>query len=356
MQPKISIVIPVYSGGLLLQPAIESILSQSLQEFEIVLVDNNAARETKQIAQIYADKYPNTIRLLHEPIQGLCAARNTGIRSAKGEFIALLDDDDMMMPERLEKQSRVAEENPDASIIFCGQNNIERNTDILLEENVFGAQSQWKELETLVKKALSVVLKDRNTELFRFSVPSTMFFSKEKALKAGLFDTRMDPYYGEDDDFCIRMFFEGDFLMTPEVLISYRIRSRLENKIKSPDFIPFSLKQFNKLYQLMWENLGSEDKRSKEIFRDIAILELQEAFRRIVRFANNPMDRKLVQILSYRIWKMAPFNPAYAKQLLKTFFPTRYYPRLFWFGTFRSGKLSPPMPPEFVREIFQIPS
>ncbi len=161
MQPKISIVIPVYSGGLLLQPAIESILSQSLQEFEIVLVDNNAARETKQIAQIYADKYPNTIRLLHEPIQGLCAARNTGIRSAKGEFIALLDDDDMMMPERLEKQSRVAEENPDASIIFCGQNNIERNTDILLEENVFGAQSQWKELETLVKKALSVVLKDR---------------------------------------------------------------------------------------------------------------------------------------------------------------------------------------------------
>lgn len=352
--PVVSVVVPIYSGGALLAPTIESVLCQTFQDFEIILVDNNASEETKSIARDYAQKHPHRIRILNEPIQGNPSARNTGIRSAKGRYIALLDDDDLMLPRRLEKQLQCAETHPEASMILCGQNNIDRNTGRLIEGHIFGAQGEWKKLETLVKMAFSIKLKNRNTDSFHFSIPSTMFFPKEKAIEAGIFDTRMNPYYGEDDDFCIRMFFQGPFIMTQDVLASYRIRTGSENKFKHADFILFSLTQFHKLYQLMWGNLGSEDQRSRSIFQKISAFEIEEALRRIVRFANNPKDKKLVQILAFRIWKTSPFQFRFIKMLIKSFCPTKYFPRLFWFDTFRPGRLEPPISSDFVREIFQI--
>lgn len=355
MPPVVSVVIPIYSGGALLAPTIESVLCQTFQDFEIILVDNNASEETKTIARDYAQKYPQCIRMLNEQIQGIPSARNTGIRSAKGRYIALLDDDDLMLPRRLEKQLQCAETHPEASMILCGQNNIDRNTGRLIEGNIFGAQGEWKKLESLVKMAFSVKIKNRNTDSFHFSIPSTMFFPKEKAIKAGIFDIRMNPYFAEDDDFCIRMFFLGSFIMDQDVLISYRIRTGSENKIKSADFILFSLTQFNKLYQLMWENLGCADQRSRSIFQKISAFEMEEALRRIVRFANNPKDKKLVQILALRIWKTSPFQFRFIKMVIKSFCPYQYFPRLFWFDTFRPGRLEPPISSSFVREIFQIP-
>ena len=355
MSPVVSVVIPIYSGGALLAPTIESVLCQTFQDFEIILVDNNASEETKTIARDYAHKYPHCIRILNEQVQGNPSARNTGIRSAKGRYIALLDDDDLMLPGRLEKQLQCAETHPEASMILCGQNNIDRNTGHLIEDNIFGAQGEWKKLEALVKIAFSIKLKNRKIDSFQFSIPSTMFFLKEKALQAGLFDIRMNPYYAEDDDFCIRMFCQGPFQMVSETLTSFRVRTGFENKLKSPNFILFSLTQFNKLYQLMWENLGCADQRSRSIFQKISAFEMEEALRRIVRFANNPKDKKLVQILALRIWKTSPFQFRFIKMVIKSFCPYQYFPRLFWFDTFRPGRLEPPISSSFVREIFQIP-
>ena len=354
MSVEVSVVIPCCSGGELLGEAVESVLGQTLKNVEILLVDNNASDDTRRVAESFAKKYPDRITVLQEHTQGVCSARNTGIRAAKGRYIALLDDDDLMFPDRLEKQLQCAENHPEAAMILCGQNNIDRTTGRLLEENVLGAQGTWQELESLVRKAFMVKLRDRNAEFFRFSIPSTMFFAKDTALKAGLFDPRMNPYIAEDDVFCMRMFFEGPFELVPEPLVSYRVRTGFENKFKSSENLLFSFVQFDKMFRLMWESLGTDDPKSREIFREISAYELGQALRRIVRFAGNPKDKRMVQRLSIRLWKMRPLSMKYLKMMVKTFFPHRFLPRLFWFDGFWEGSLDPSLSP-FIDEMFRIP-
>ena len=182
MDPMISVVIPVYSGGSFLGPAIESVLKQTYQDFEIILVDNNASETTRNVGLNFVNKFPHKIKMIKENHQGVCSARNTGILSAKGKYIALLDDDDMMFPARLEKQLKVSVENPRIAMVLCGQSNFDKFSGTINEKNIFGAHGQWKKRELLVKKAFSIVLNNRNLNSFKFAFPSTMFFEKEKAL------------------------------------------------------------------------------------------------------------------------------------------------------------------------------
>lgn len=155
--PEISVVIPSYRGGSLLAEAIESVLVQSFQDFEIVLVDNNADPETKAIILRYMKEYPNRIRVFLETEQGVCSARNRGILESYGNYIALLDDDDMMTPDRLEKQRRAAIKEPDASMVVCRANYLDGKTGEILESSVIdqrGGKKEWKEMECLIQQAV----------------------------------------------------------------------------------------------------------------------------------------------------------------------------------------------------------
>ncbi len=116
--PIVSVVIPAYRSGGLLREAVESVMAQTLRDFEIILVDNNADEETKkEISQILRD-FPQNVRVLHEATQGNSSARNRGIRASRGKYVALLDDDDKMYPDRLESQVAMARDHPDATIIY----------------------------------------------------------------------------------------------------------------------------------------------------------------------------------------------------------------------------------------------
>ena len=102
--PMISVVIPAYRSGHLMKEALVSVLKQTFQDFEIVLVDNNADHETQSIISSYAKRHPEKIRALPEKTKGVCSARNRGILEFRGRFIALLDDDYIMYPDRLAAQ------------------------------------------------------------------------------------------------------------------------------------------------------------------------------------------------------------------------------------------------------------
>lgn len=78
LPPAVSVVIPCYHGKNLLAEAIESVLLQTHQDFEIVLVDNNADPESKAVMEKFRKAYPNKIRIVFEPDQGVCSARNRG--------------------------------------------------------------------------------------------------------------------------------------------------------------------------------------------------------------------------------------------------------------------------------------
>jgi glycosyltransferase involved in cell wall biosynthesis len=97
--PLISVVIPTYNRATLLSRAIRSVLAQSLQQFELLIVDDNSPDDTAAAVNAFGDERIRYIR--HDRNRGSSGARNSGIRNARTEYVAFLDDDDEYLPHTL---------------------------------------------------------------------------------------------------------------------------------------------------------------------------------------------------------------------------------------------------------------
>ena len=100
--PTVSVIIPTYNRAHLVGRAIRSVLNQTFQDFEIIVVDDGSTDNTEEVIKSFNDPRIRYIR--HEQNRGGSAARNTGIRAARGEYIAFLDSDDEWLPQKLERQ------------------------------------------------------------------------------------------------------------------------------------------------------------------------------------------------------------------------------------------------------------
>jgi glycosyltransferase involved in cell wall biosynthesis/peptidoglycan/xylan/chitin deacetylase (PgdA/CDA1 family) len=104
-----------------LAEAIESVLSQTYRDWELLLVDDGSSDGSSELAAAYAAKAPERIRCLAHPgrgNRGMSASRNLGIRHARGKYIALLDGDDVWLPRKLERQVARMEAEPDVGMLF----------------------------------------------------------------------------------------------------------------------------------------------------------------------------------------------------------------------------------------------
>ncbi|MGR9522915.1 glycosyltransferase family 2 protein [Priestia megaterium] len=114
--PLVTVLMPVYNGQKYLAEAIESILNQTYQNFEFIIIDDGSTDKSKEIIQTYNDA---RIKLICNPTNlKLIATLNKGIKLSSGKYIARMDCDDVSLPTRLEEQIKFLEENPD--IILCG--------------------------------------------------------------------------------------------------------------------------------------------------------------------------------------------------------------------------------------------
>ena len=121
-QPLVSCIIIFFNAGeKFFIEAIESIFAQTYDNWELLLADDGSTDESTSIALRYAQQYPDKVRYLeHEEHQnrGMSAARNLGIRHAKGEYIAFLDADDVWLPHKLEQQVPLLESHPEAVMLY----------------------------------------------------------------------------------------------------------------------------------------------------------------------------------------------------------------------------------------------
>jgi len=101
----VSVIIPTYNRAQLVTKAIDSVLSQTYKDFEIIVVDDGSTDNTEEVVGSFKDSRIHYIR--HKENRGGSAARNTGIKASKGEYIAFLDSDDEWLRSKLEKQLRV---------------------------------------------------------------------------------------------------------------------------------------------------------------------------------------------------------------------------------------------------------
>jgi len=114
---RISVVTPCYSAERFVGQAIQSVLDQTYQDFEIIVVDDGSTDRGPQVVQRFQDP---RIRLLSQTNAGPARARNTGVRAAAGEFLAFLDADDLALPHRFASQLAILEADPQVSVVGSG--------------------------------------------------------------------------------------------------------------------------------------------------------------------------------------------------------------------------------------------
>jgi len=107
--PKVSIIMPVHNGEKFLEESIKSALNQTYSNFELIIVNDGSTDRSSEVAQLIKDHRIKLIEVSHN--HGAAAARNTGLKHSLGEYIALLDSDDLAHPDRLETQVNFLEKN-----------------------------------------------------------------------------------------------------------------------------------------------------------------------------------------------------------------------------------------------------
>ena len=207
--PKISVIMSSYNRTQYIKEAIESILNQTYKDFEFIIIDDCSKKETQDVIENYAQNDERIIFLKNEYNMGQALTRNRGLEIAKGEYIAILDDDDISLPIRFEKQVEYMDKNPE--IILSG-------TDI----ETFGGNeisSSWVDL--FDPEIISVLINFYNP----FCASTLMFrnnFIKEHNIK---YDNSV--CHVEDYDLYRQILVAGGKISNlPQVLVKYRIHPK----------------------------------------------------------------------------------------------------------------------------------
>jgi glycosyltransferase involved in cell wall biosynthesis len=180
----VSVVIPTYNYGRYVTAAVDSALAQTYPDREILVIDDGSTDDTRDRLRPYLDR----IRYIYQDNQGLSAARNTGIRAAGGESIALLDSDDLWHPRKLEIQVEYLVRSPEIGLVASA--------------DVKDLEHGWPDVPDLCSlPAHPVTLKDLLVR-WRFG-PSSVLVRKTCFDAVGLFDTELRSV--EDRDMWIRI-------------------------------------------------------------------------------------------------------------------------------------------------------
>lgn len=194
MEPDVSVIMPVYNGGKHVREAVESILNQTFNNFELIIVNDGSTDDTGKILETY--RREDRIRVItNEKRLNQATSRNIAIKESKGEYCAIMDADDVSMPDRLAKQVCFLDSNPQVSVVGSACYDIYENGDIKRLVIKFTDDGQ-------IKRHLSLL------NLKESCIPHTTAMIRREALLAiGLYNENYAAF--EDVDLLIRMASKG---------------------------------------------------------------------------------------------------------------------------------------------------
>ena len=201
--PKVSIVIPFYNALKYLPETVETVLAQTYQDYELVIVNDGSFEDVQ--GWVKALNHPK-VRLINQENKGCSEARNVGIRQSDGEYIAFLDADDLWHPMKLEKQVKVLDEHPEAGLVYAWSDLIDERGQ--RTGRTAQATAEGKIWENLLEENL----------VGGGSIP---LIRRSCLEKTSLFDTDLISFL-EDWDLWLRLAPITEFRVVPEVLMYYR--------------------------------------------------------------------------------------------------------------------------------------
>ena len=204
-QINVSVIIPTYNRARYVSKAIDSVLTQTYTNFEIIVVDDGSTDNTKSVL----DPYQDIIRYFYQENAGVSATRNLGIKESKGEWIAFLDSDDEWLPKKLEEQVDFINKHPDVVLhtanldlscyAFNGTTSFDHCRFKSYDETIY------------IKEPFSFHLKYRTTVM-----PSSVICRRDMAMKVGGFHEGRS--LSEDYEFMCKMATQGPWGITNKVL------------------------------------------------------------------------------------------------------------------------------------------
>lgn len=206
MKPSISVIIPAYNAERTIITTIESVLSQTYSDFELIVINDGSTDNTLNLINEIKDR-----RLKVHSFQnaGLPTARNRGIKLATGGFISFIDADDLWTPDKLEKQLEALQSRPDAGVAYSW-------TVLIDESGKFLSATDRIHFDRNVYNHLLVK---------NFITSGSNVLIRTEAIKTvGLFDPALNS--AADWDYWIRLARKCDFALVPRYQILYRVWSK----------------------------------------------------------------------------------------------------------------------------------
>lgn len=269
MTPRVSVVLATYRRQDVLPRAVESVISQTMPDWELLVVDDEPSEETEQLVDGFGD--PRIRYLRHERNRGLCAARNTGVRASDAEYVAFLDDDDVFFPDKLRRQVAALEAAPERTgVASCYEQIITSDgTSRLRAVQLEGDVHPRLLLDDLVRMQLLLVRRS--------------CFDR-----VGMFDERLRAH--DDFDMTLRLSRSFDFTTVPEALVGIigtpgSMSTDVERRIEA-------LETMMESHPELRENRRARARWTRRLARHHAELGREDDWRRLMRAAvvARPLD------------------------------------------------------------------
>ena len=181
---RLSFIVPVYNVEKYLRQCVDSILSQTFDDYEIILVDDASPDSCPAICDEYAEKYPDTVKVIHQENKGPASARNAGLKNAKGEYVYFADSDDYFVKDGIANICELADSlnadilNMSYYEMLDGKNELKKNPTIFETGKVF----EHKELQKLVctsNTERTVIFAWRNLYRREFLLNENVYFADD---------------------------------------------------------------------------------------------------------------------------------------------------------------------------------
>ena len=214
--PLVSVIIPLFNGGKYIERTLQSVFMQTFRDFEVIVVDDGSLDNGLEIVKAFAMDKPDCVKYLTHAgrkNRGIAASKNAGIRRARGEFIAFIDQDDIWNPVKLETQVVFLQDQEDVSLTYSRVGIVLGEQDPY-EGHISGFVGHGK--PHAARNMFSELLKENY-------IPAlTVVARKEHLLAVGLFDESAPLHHYEDWLLWSKLAYSHKFYFVPDVLGYYR--------------------------------------------------------------------------------------------------------------------------------------
>jgi len=287
----VDVIIPAFNAAKYLPAALESVFSQTFDDWQILLVDDGSTDNTAEVVAPFLDRFGSRIRFIKQNNRGVSAARNTAIQASTAEFLALLDADDLWLPCRLSESLKALAERPQAGLAYGLITYID-------PEGRLGETFEGN--RRYVEGHIAPHIYMRKVEM----PCATVTFRRRCINEVGIFDEAMRAT--EDRDLWLRIALRYEVAFIPEVLAYYRV---------SPNSASADPQQMLKgQLQFIRKHYGSEGCGLRS--RQIALARVYKQQAEALKRQNRPWDALMSSLRAVALYPLDMDNPRAAGSLL----------------------------------------